>query len=105
MPIPLEYIVQRLDTDDPLWGWQVRDAATGQLQGFVTLTRFTTWSADFAWDSSSRESGMPSARLSNARLRSGEPYGVDPLSHTTSGEGLAEAARARRGVRAGLAHP
>ena len=73
--MPVAYIAQRIDTDDPLWGWQVRHAASGQLQGFVTLTRFTTWSADFAWDSSSRESGMPSARLSNARLRSGE---LDP---------------------------
>jgi hypothetical protein len=31
-PMPVAYIAQRLDTDDPLWGWQVRDQANGWLQ-------------------------------------------------------------------------
>eukprot|EP00966_Prymnesium_polylepis_P219492 5078057-Prymnesium_polylepis.1 len=50
-PMPTAYVAQRLDTDDPLWGWQVRDATNGWLQGFITMTTFTTWSADFEWDS------------------------------------------------------
>lgn len=36
--MPVAYIAQRLDYDDPLWGWQVRDASTGWLTGFITLT-------------------------------------------------------------------
>jgi uncharacterized membrane protein YgcG len=71
-PMPTAYVAQRLDFDDPLWGWQVRDAENGWLQGYITLTTFTTWSADFEWDSRSAESGLPAARIWNARLRNGE---------------------------------
>jgi len=70
--MPTAYVAQRLDFDEPLWGFQVRDSARGWLRGFITLTTFTTWSADFEWDSDSAESGLPAARLWNARLRNGE---------------------------------
>ena len=38
--LPLVYIADRMDIDDPLWGYQVRSSKTGWLQGFVTLTVF-----------------------------------------------------------------
>ena len=59
----------------------MRDAANGWLQGFITMTTFTTWSADFEWDSSAPESGLPAARLANARLRNGESVGHDATVH------------------------
>ena len=31
--LPLVYIADRMDIDDPLWGYQVRSGATGWLQG------------------------------------------------------------------------
>ena len=44
-PLSLEYMADRLDTDDPLWGYTARrrGSEAGQLQGFVTVTTFTTW--------------------------------------------------------------
>ena len=37
----------RLDTDDPIFGYMVRTKQEGWLQGFITLTTFTTWHEDF----------------------------------------------------------
>ena len=76
-PMPTAYVAQRLDFDDPLWGWQARDKEHGWLMGVVTLTTFTTWSADFEWNSDAVESGLPAARLFNAWLRNGEPIDFD----------------------------
>jgi hypothetical protein len=50
-PLAMEYIADRIDTDDPIWGFTVRDRATGALQGFVSLTTWTTWHHSFRWDS------------------------------------------------------
>ena len=50
----------------------MRDALNGWMVGYITLTTFTTWSADFVWNSASRASGLPAAQLWNARLRNGE---------------------------------
>lgn len=54
----LEYIADRLDLDDPLFGYTVRDRKTGWLQGFITVTTFTTWQKWFRWDSLADESGV-----------------------------------------------
>ena len=54
----MEYIADRVDTDDPVWGFTVRERATGVLQGFVTMTTFTTWHSSFQWDSLSIEAGV-----------------------------------------------
>jgi hypothetical protein len=64
--LPLVYIADRMDIDDPLWGYQVRSASTGYLQGFITLTVFTTWTHFFEWDSLSEKSGMAAARVANS---------------------------------------
>mmetsp|Transcript_22331 Transcript_22331/g.32972 ORF Transcript_22331/g.32972 Transcript_22331/m.32972 type:complete len:1176 (-) Transcript_22331:39-3566(-) len=50
-PLSLEYIADRLDIDDPLWGYFVRDDQNSRLQGFITFTTFTNWQRSFRWDS------------------------------------------------------
>ena len=64
----------------------MRDNKKGWMQGFITLTTFTTWAADFEWESVSVECGIPAARLLNARLRKGEPPGHDPTIHVANSE-------------------
>ena len=48
-PLSLEYLADRLDIDDPCWGYMVRKDQ--QLQGFITMTTFTNWQSTFRWDS------------------------------------------------------
>jgi hypothetical protein len=60
-PLSLEYIADRLDIDDPIFGYFVRTEAKpedanekwkkGMLQGFITVTTFTNWQKTFRWDS------------------------------------------------------
>ena len=61
-PLSLEYIADRLDVDDPCFGYMVRSSSSssssskekeeaGMLQGFVTVTTFTNWQKNFRWDS------------------------------------------------------
>jgi hypothetical protein len=50
-PLSLEYIADRLDVDDPCFGYLVR-TTEGMLQGFITVTTFTNWQKSFRWDSS-----------------------------------------------------
>ena len=57
-PLMLEYIADRLDTDDPIWGYQVRTRAEGWLQGFVIVTDFTTWASYFRFDSQAPSNGI-----------------------------------------------
>ena len=50
-PLSLEYLADRSDVDDPLWGYMLRDQPQGRLQGFVTVTTFTNYHRSFRWDS------------------------------------------------------
>ena len=61
-PLSLEYLADRLDIDDPCFGFLVRTLdrplgrrdknwRKGMLQGFVTCTTFTNWQRTFCWDS------------------------------------------------------
>jgi len=50
-PLSLEYIADRLDIDDPLRGFFVRDNDSSRLQGYITFTTFTNWQKSFRWDS------------------------------------------------------
>jgi len=68
-PLSIEYIFDRIDTDDPLWGMMVRTDTPmslkgrvsnlksspnwkrGMLQGFITMTTFTNWQSTFRFDS------------------------------------------------------
>jgi hypothetical protein len=62
-PLSLEYIADRLDIDDPMFGYFVRTDTPppnavnnekwkkGMLQGFITVTTFTNWQKTFRWDS------------------------------------------------------
>jgi len=65
-PLGLEYMADRLDTDDPLEGFQVR-SNEGWLQGFITTTTFTVWQRAFRWDSHAPESGIPEEDLSECK--------------------------------------
>ena len=49
-PLSLEYIADRLDVDDPCFGFLAR-SKEGRLQGFITVTTFTNWQKTFRWDS------------------------------------------------------
>eukprot|EP00960_Hanusia_phi_P064608 765843-Hanusia_phi.AAC.1 len=57
-PLGLEYMADRLDTDDPLWGYVVRSEQGGWMQGFIAATTFTTWHKDFEWNSMAREANI-----------------------------------------------
>lgn len=46
----------------------MRDAVGGWLQGFITVTTFTTWTPEFVWDSKHQHSGL--ARVTNAAAAS-----------------------------------
>jgi len=61
-PLSLEYLADRCDVDDPLFGYVVRTRTNeccprnrkwrpGMLQGFVTVTTFTNYQKTFEWDS------------------------------------------------------
>lgn len=64
-PLSLEYIADRCDVDDPIFGYMVRTSEKkdglakaqdehwqeGMMQGFVTCTTFTNWQKSFKWDS------------------------------------------------------
>ena len=45
-PLSLEYIADRLDVDDPCFGYLAR-TTEGKLQGFITVTTFTNWQKNF----------------------------------------------------------
>ena len=50
-PLALEYMADRIDIDDPLFGYVAVTKDKGWMQGFVTCTTFTTWHRGFQWDS------------------------------------------------------
>jgi hypothetical protein len=41
-----------------MWGWMARTGDQGWLQGFITVTTFTTWNPWFRWDSVATTSGI-----------------------------------------------
>mmetsp|Transcript_23353 Transcript_23353/g.30296 ORF Transcript_23353/g.30296 Transcript_23353/m.30296 type:complete len:949 (+) Transcript_23353:600-3446(+) len=46
-PLMLEYISDRVDTDDPILGFELRTIRQDWLQGFAMYTTFTTWTPYF----------------------------------------------------------
>jgi hypothetical protein len=64
-PLSLEYMADRLDVDDPIFGFMIRTDSMpedypvdqrgyfkkGMCQGFITVTTFTNWQKSFRWDS------------------------------------------------------
>jgi hypothetical protein len=67
-PLSLEYIADRLDIDDPCFGYFVRTNENlqndskwkrGMLQGFITVTTFTNWQKSFRWDSEHEAAFFP----------------------------------------------
>ena len=84
-PLSKDYIRDRVDIDDPLFGYQIRRRKGGWLQGFILFTNFTTWTHFFKWDSLHEMSGLSnSVGLSDAdgslaAELEGEPRSGDPL--------------------------
>jgi len=74
-PLMLEYISDRIDTDEPLWGYAVRTSREGWLQGFVCITQFTTWCPYFRWSASA-----PSAAVTLDDYTSHAVDGIGPGS-------------------------
>ena len=77
-PLGLEYMADRLDTDDPIFGYMVRTQREGWLQGFITLTTFTTWHKDFEFNSLVKEAGISDddkrcASMCSSRCSTGLP--------------------------------
>ncbi len=64
-PLMLEYIADRLDTDDPIWGYQIRTKVEGWLQGFIIVTDFTTWASYFRFDSQAPSNGITADDVEN----------------------------------------
>ena len=60
-PLGLEYMVDRINVDDPLTGYMLRTEKEGWLQGFITVTTFMTWHHNFEWNSLAKESGITDA--------------------------------------------
>ena len=50
-PLSLEYMADRIDVDDPIFGYLAVAQETGWMQGYVLATTFTTWNRGFRWDS------------------------------------------------------
>lgn len=86
--LPLVYIADRMDIDDPLWGYQLRCESSGWLQGFITCTTFTTWTHFFEWNSMHIASGMAAARVANSLV--GKPD--EALTYSEGGETVLQVA-------------
>jgi hypothetical protein len=75
-PLSLEYIADRLDVDDPIFGYQIR--TEGMLQGFITVTTFTNWQKTFRWDSMHDSAFAYDDEKTALQMASGErPYDQD----------------------------
>ena len=57
-PLSEDYVRERLELDDPLKGFVVRDKGSGEMQGFIVCTDFTTWRTSFVWDSLLPQAGI-----------------------------------------------
>ncbi|KAJ8613688.1 hypothetical protein CTAYLR_003159 [Chrysophaeum taylorii] len=86
-PLMLEYVSDRLDTDEPLWGFQIRSSREFWLQGFVALTVFTTWTPYFRFTNEAPAAAITAADVDSraiddalcreleAQRRAGDPEG------------------------------
>jgi hypothetical protein len=52
-PLNLNYIADRVDLDELIWGACIRHRETGWLQGFITASTFSSWHEWLHWDSTS----------------------------------------------------
>ena len=97
-PLQLEFMADRIDVDDPLFGYMAVTKDKGWLQGFITATTFTTWHRGFRWDSLSPcVDHEPSHDDDNASSPSGSTAVAD-----SGGSGGSASAR-RRAAAASLA--
>lgn len=82
-PLSLEYIADRMDIDDPIFGYFVRTTSEsrtedkspvepGMLQGFVMVTTFTNWQTTFRWDSMHDSAFAYDEELVSRKMNSGD---------------------------------
>lgn len=76
-PLSRDYIRDRIDIDDPLYGYQIRHKEGGWLQGFVLFTNFTTWTYGFHWDSKHPMSGMSALEEATETINNSQKIDVD----------------------------
>ncbi|KAL7575934.1 hypothetical protein ACA910_000731 [Epithemia clementina (nom. ined.)] len=80
-PLSLEYLADRLDVDEPLWGYVVRHEQGGRMQGFICVTTFTNYEQSFRWDSLNEDAAFADDNPEEQRMRLTGERKVD-----TSGE-------------------
>jgi len=96
-PLSLEYLADRMDVDDPCFGYLVRthdespdtnnnnnnnnncgEWKRGMLQGFITVTTFTNWQATFRWNSLHPDAfGCDPPSLRRQRLKGQRKWDLD----------------------------
>ena len=80
-PLSEEFIRARIEVDELVQGWMVFEAKSGLLQGFLTLSHFTTWvhKENFKWENSpyyvERNEVYDLVQALNSCERSGDPFG------------------------------
>ena len=74
-PLSLEYMADRIDVDDPLFGYLAVTKDKGWMQGYVTCTTFTTWHRGFKWDSTNPELELQSHGNDEAENATHSPAG------------------------------
>ncbi|GMH51703.1 hypothetical protein TL16_g01066 [Triparma laevis f. inornata] len=60
-PLSDDYIKERLELDDPLFGFTVRDKPSKEMQGFIVTTNFTVWRESFRFDTNIPQAGITQA--------------------------------------------
>ena len=87
-PIRRAFVEDRVELDEPLVGYQVREGDEGRMQGFVLCTTFTTWMSgdSFCWHGSVEGGGSPKGG-SPKKGRGGERGGGSPKGGSPKGAG------------------
>ncbi|KOO28307.1 hypothetical protein Ctob_004251 [Chrysochromulina tobinii] len=91
-PLQLEFMADRIDVDDPLFGYIAVTKDKGWLQGFITATTFTTWHRGFRWDSLSPCVDLQH-ELSHDDDNASSPSGFTAVANSGGSGGSASARR------------
>ena len=95
-PIRRAFVEDRVELDEPLVGYQVREGDEGRMQGFILCTTFTTWMSgdSFCWHGGVEGRGSPkggsgrSPKGGSPTKGSGRsPKGGSPTKGSGSGSG------------------
>jgi len=104
-PLSDDYIKERLELDDPLVGFTVRDKSSSSLQGFIVTTNFTVWRDSFRWDTAAPQAGITSKDRREKQCDDGslsEELGKVKRSGDKKGSGIVYERVAEIGLLGGL---